>query len=154
MFPKLANLISFSLCFSFCFPVLLTIHFTAEANERISSFNMSGNRYGRGGNYAPRLDLEGQTKTLFVKNLPYSIDEEELKSAFAGAVAARLPLRDDGRIKGFGYVEFGNVDEAVDAFASMNGAAIGGREVFLDYSEERSGGGGGRGWGVLPIFLL
>jgi len=90
--------------------------------------------------------LKGRTKTLFVGNLPYSIDEDELVSSFAGAQSARLPVRDDGRIKGFGYVEFGSPDEATKAFNTMNGATIGGREVYLDYNEDRSGGGyGGRG---------
>jgi len=101
----------------------------------------------RGGDRAPRTDLEGKTKTLFVRNLPYSIDEDELVSSFAGAQSARLPVRDDGRIKGFGYVEFGSPDEATNAFNTMNGAAIGGREVYLDYNEDRAGGSGGRGGG-------
>merc|ERR1712228_1030248 len=61
--------------------------------------------------------------------------------------SARLPLRDDGKIKGFGYVEFSTPDEAKSAYSSMNGSSIGGRDVTLDYTEERSGGGGGGGRG-------
>merc|ERR1719282_1153753 len=35
-----------------------------------------GGRGGFGGGRAPRTDLEGKTKTLFVKNLPFSVDED------------------------------------------------------------------------------
>jgi len=110
-----------------------------------------GGRGGRGGGgdrggFQPRTDLEGKTKTLFVKNLPYSIDEDSLKAAFSGAKDARLPVfEDSGKKKGFGYVEFGSAEEAKSAHAAMSGAQIGGRDVVVDYSEERSGGGGGRG---------
>ena len=114
----------------------------------------SGSRGGRGGgrgrgggnSYVTRKDLEGVTRTLFVGNLPFSIDEDSLRSAF-GAKQARLPLRFDGRIKGFGYVEFETPDDAMNAFNSMSGTAIGGRDVVLDYGEERSDRGGGRGGG-------
>jgi len=108
---------------------------------------------GYGGDQAPRSDLEGKTRVLFVKNLPYSIDADGVKSAFVGAKAARLPVRDDGRIKGFGYVEFASAEEAKAAFDTMNGADIGGRDCWLDFSEERpppqggGGYGGGRGGG-------
>jgi len=105
----------------------------------------SDNRGGRGGgrgrgggnSHVTRRDLEGVTRTLFVGNLPFSIDEDSLRSAF-GAKAARLPVRFDGRIKGFGYVDFETADDATNAFNSMSGTAIGGRDVVLDYGEERS----------------
>merc|ERR1719462_1159966 len=54
-----------------------------------------GGRGGFGGGRAPRTDLEGKTKTLFVKNLPFSVDEDGLKSHFTGAKAARLPIFED-----------------------------------------------------------
>ena len=53
-----------------------------------------GNRGRRGGrnDRQPRLDLEGITKTLFVRNLPFSLDEYGLKSAFAGAQVGVLVI--------------------------------------------------------------
>jgi len=86
-----------------------------------------------------------------VRNLPYSLDEDGLKSAFTGAKEARLPRYEDGKMKGFGYVEFGSPEDATSAYSSMTGADIGGREVFLDYNEDYSevdrSRGGGRGFG-------
>jgi len=102
---------------------------------------------GGGGERQPRLDLEGKTRTLYARNLPYKLDEDDLMFSFPGAKEVRLPRFEDGRMKGFGYIEFGSTEEATSAFLSMSGADIGGREVFLDYSEERNEGGGGRGGG-------
>jgi len=132
-----------------------------DRNDK-KGYGRGGNRGGRGGDYnqggyggrgggggyggdrEPRSDLAGKTSTLFVKNLPYSLDEEDLRAAFDGAKAARMPVHaDSGRKKGFGYVEFHSAEDAEEAFKSMKGAEIGGRPVIIDFSEERQGGGGG-----------
>lgn len=39
----------------------------------------------------------------------------------------------------FGFVEFDSVDSAKEAFNSMKGQEVDGRQVFLDFAEERSG---------------
>ncbi|MET0621170.1 MAG: RNA-binding protein, partial [Thermoanaerobaculia bacterium] len=53
---------------------------------------------------------------LYVGNLPYNTSEDDLRSLFStyGAVSsvAIITDRDTGRSKGFGFVEFGNDDEA------------------------------------------
>ena len=60
---------------------------------------------------------------------------------------------DSGAPKGFGYVQFGSVDEAEVVFNKMSGAVILGRPIRLDYSAPRpprnndSPGGRGRGRG-------
>ena len=38
--------------------------------------------------------------TLFVKNIAFSVSKEALAAHFEGCVDARMPLRDDGSIKG------------------------------------------------------
>lgn len=70
-------------------------------------------------------------------------------------IGVRLPTNpEDGRPKGFGYVQFSSVDEASGALTNMEGAFIGGRPLRLDFSTPRSntgdsprGGRGGRGGG-------
>jgi nucleolin len=90
--------------------------------------------------------------TLFVGNLSYNVSEDTVWSFFNdyGVKSVRLPTdRETGRPKGFGYVEFEDIDGAKKAFEATNGAEIDGRSVRLDYSQPRdsSGGGGGRGGG-------
>ncbi|KAF7330957.1 Nuclear localization sequence-binding protein [Mycena venus] len=93
--------------------------------------------------------------TLFVGNLSFGVDEDTVWSFFnecGGSVkSVRLPTdRDTGRPKGFGYVEFEDIDSAKKAYEAANGQEIEGRAIRLDYSQPRDssgGGGGGRGFG-------
>jgi len=91
------------------------------------------------------------SNTLFVGNLSFDVTEDTVWSFFGdyGVKNVRLPTdRDTGRPKGFGYVEFEDIDGAKKAFEATNGADIEGRSIRLDYSQPRdSSGGGGRGGG-------
>lgn len=90
------------------------------------------------------------SSTLFVGNLSFDVTEDTVWSFFNdyGVKHVRLPTdRDTGRPKGFGYVEFDDVDGAKKAFEAANGAEIEGRSIRLDYSQPRDSSGGGRGGG-------
>ncbi|KAJ2747163.1 nuclear localization sequence binding protein [Coemansia sp. BCRC 34301] len=90
--------------------------------------------------------------TLFVGNLSFSTTEDSLRDAFAECgtvVSTRIPTdRETGRMKGFGYIEFDSVEAAAEAI-KYNGTDLDGRNIRLDYSTPRTGGGegGGRGGG-------
>jgi len=43
---------------------------------------------------------ERNQRTIFVKNIPYSATEDTVGELFEGCTAVRLPLNDDGRVKG------------------------------------------------------
>ena len=94
-------------------------------------------------------------KNLYVGNLPHSITEGELRSAFEahGAVekVSIVTDRDTGRSRGFGFVEMTNAGEAEKATAALNGSDMGGRTLTINEAKPktdrpRSGGGGGGGW--------
>jgi len=90
------------------------------------------------------------SSTLFVGNLSFDVTEDTVWSFFNdyGVKSVRLPTdRDTGRPKGFGYVEFEDIDGAKKAFETANGADIEGRNIRLDYSQPRDSSGGGRGGG-------
>ena len=96
-------------------------------------------------------------KKLYVGNLPYSIDDAALESqfgAFGKVESARVITdRDTGRSKGFGFVEMSSDDEANKAIESLNGQAMGGRNLTVSEARPQApreggrggGGGGGRG---------
>ena len=92
---------------------------------------------------------------LYVGNLPYNTSEDDLRSLFStyGAVASVAIITDcdTGRSKGFGFVEFGNDDEARSAISALSGQEYGGRALTVNEARpkpERSGGyGGGNGGG-------
>ncbi|KAJ5918401.1 hypothetical protein N7454_010776 [Penicillium verhagenii] len=94
--------------------------------------------------------------TLFVGNLPFSATEDALRDVFGeqgNIMGIRLPTDpESGRPKGFGYVQFGSVEEAQNAHTQLAGTEIDGRPLRLDFSTPRPAGGdrggfGGRGGG-------
>ncbi|MBL8158681.1 RNA-binding protein [bacterium] len=95
-------------------------------------------------------------KKLYVGGLPYSTSEDQLRDAFAqaGSVSSAIIIMDKmtGRSKGFGFVEFGNDDDAQKAIDMWNGKDFGGRSLTVNEARPmearpRREGGGGGGWG-------
>ena len=92
---------------------------------------------------------------LYVGNLPFSADEEQVRELFSqkGRTVQEVRLvtdRDTGRPRGFGFVEMGSSEEADGAIRDLNGFDFGGRSLTMNEARERTsggGGGGGRGGG-------
>lgn len=78
---------------------------------------------------------------IYVGNLPYGIDRDELKAVFAAfgeVAAARIVTdRETGRSKGFGFVEMPNDEEAKKAIDALNGNEIGGRKAVVNEARPR-----------------
>ena len=95
--------------------------------------------------------------SLYVGNLPYSTNENQLRELFARAGTVeevRLPTdRVTGQPRGFGFVEMATADEAQSAIAMFNGFDLDNRQLRVSLAEERaprtgrSGGRGGGGYG-------
>jgi cold-inducible RNA-binding protein len=91
-------------------------------------------------------------KKLYVGNLPFQATEEHISNWFtqAGATGARVSLvkdRDSGQPRGFGFVEVDNDEEAARLIQSLNGQDFMGRNVVVNESRPREGGGGRGGYG-------
>lgn len=91
-------------------------------------------------------------KKLYVGNLPYSAQDQDLEQLFsqAGAVtSARVIMdRNSGRSKGFGFVEMEDDQIALDSIEKFNGQDFQGRALKVSEAkpqEDRGGGGGGGG---------
>jgi RNA recognition motif-containing protein len=84
---------------------------------------------------------------IYVGNLPFTADEDELRSKFEefGAVdsAKIITDRETGRSRGFGFVEMPNDEEAQAAIDKLQGADFGGRALTVSEARPRQGGGGG-----------
>merc|ERR1719317_1069984 len=105
---------------------------------------------------APAPDSD--ERTLFVKNLPYSADEDTIASYFEDVKEVRLLTdRESGRPKGMGFIEFNTKDSKEKAYKQKDdGIEIDGRALYLDVlTGDRNrtrgrggfGGRGGRGGG-------
>ena len=73
---------------------------------------------------------------IYVRNLNFSITEDELREVFAqfGAVDSVKIIKDKftGRAKGFGFVEMPNEAEGSAAIEKLNGTDVKGRNMFVD----------------------
>lgn len=82
-----------------------------------------------------------QLTKLFVGNLPYTVNDQQLHDAFAahGAVLSAAVINDrySGRSKGFGFVEMENDEEAQTAMNALNGTDMGGRSVVVSVARPR-----------------
>ena len=102
---------------------------------------------------------------LYVGNLSFETNEDELQSAFApfGQVASATIIRDkfSGDSRGFGFVEMPNRDEALAAISGLAGKEVRGRAITVNEARPRddtqrrggrnsggrsSGSGGRRSW--------
>jgi RNA recognition motif-containing protein len=96
-------------------------------------------------------------KNIFVSNLSFRINDEDLKQAFAdyGAVTSAKVIKDNfsGRSRGFGFVEMTNDEEAAKAIEELNNAEFDGKVMTVSearpktdrkpggFGDSRGGGG-------------
>lgn len=82
---------------------------------------------------------------IFVGNLPFSIEEADLRESFEayGVVDSVKIITDKftGRSKGFGFVEMPNDAEGQKAIDELNGATVQGRGIVVNKSEPKPEGG-------------
>jgi len=91
---------------------------------------------------------------LYVGNLPFSTDEQQLRDLFEqnGCTVEEVRIitdRDTGRSRGFGFVEVGNSEQADAVIQALDGQDFGGRALKVNEARERTsnrGGGGGGGY--------
>ncbi|KAH9575094.1 hypothetical protein CY35_01G093900 [Sphagnum magellanicum] len=85
----------------------------------------------------------GGTKTIFVKNIAWSVDEDIISEFFkdVGEITdVRLAKDENGRSKGYGHIEFVSEEEAQQAVLK-NGETLEGRDLFIDLAKERGAAG-------------
>lgn len=81
---------------------------------------------------------ERDARTLFLKNLPYRITEDDIREVFENAVEVRIVMNKDGSSKGMAYIEFKTEAEANKALEEKQGTEIEGRAVVIDFTGEKS----------------
>jgi RNA recognition motif-containing protein len=77
---------------------------------------------------------------IYVGNLPFTADEDAVRTLFAahGTVesVAIISDRDTGQPRGFGFVEMSNAD-AARAIQSLNGHQMGGRALKVNEAQPK-----------------
>lgn len=91
-------------------------------------------------------------KRIYVGNLPWSIDSQQLNDMFAEFGEVRMAEvmsdRETGRSRGFGFVEMDGDDSMNAAIDALNEKEMGGRPLVVNEARPKTSGGatgGGRG---------
>ena len=84
---------------------------------------------------------------IYVGNLPYSADDQQLSQlfeAFGEVVESSVVIdRSTNQSKGFGFVQMANDEDARNAIAGLNGTMLGNRTIRVNEAQprpERTGG--------------
>lgn len=87
---------------------------------------------------APKTDAERAPRTpsqttLFVTNLPFSVDDAGLAKVFGSfnVKSAHVVRKHNDRSKGFGFVEFNSQEDQQKALASMDKQQVEGRDIVV-----------------------
>lgn len=84
-------------------------------------------------------------KNLYVSNLSYGVDTQQLQEifeAFGDIQSAKVIMdRETGRSRGFGFVEMASDADANSAITALNGKEIDGREMIVNEARPREEGG-------------
>ncbi|MGC4092043.1 MAG: hypothetical protein QM756_30005 [Polyangiaceae bacterium] len=105
---------------------------------------MEGGGGGGGGRFdAPSPAASAEDRTLYVGNLPYDTNQQELAQFLeengVGPVARiHLPVGPDGRMRGFGFVTMANAEAANAALAALRNADVRGRRLMINIAHPRS----------------
>ena len=95
---------------------------------------------------------------LFIGNLSYNVNEQELREAFTGegieVRSVRVALdRDTGRPRGFAFVETMTDEGAKASIEKLSGRILQGRSIIVEEAQAKPAGprpGGGGGYGAGP----
>src|SRR4051812_38006631 len=85
---------------------------------------------------------------LFIGNLSYNVNEQELREAFAGegieVRSVRVALdRDTGRPRGFAFVETATDEGAKESIEKLSGRLMQGRAIIIEEAQAKPGAAGG-----------
>lgn len=107
----------------------------------------SNNGYGRGYIPNPSVSPAYANRHLFVGNIPFNCQWQDLKDLFRAAgqiLRADVSLGPDGRSRGFGTVLFATQEDARNAVNMFNGYEFQGRVLKVHFDKFTVGGGNGQ----------
>lgn len=86
-------------------------------------------------------DTEVKFTNVYVKNLPEEIDDDKLTAMFNeyGAVSSAVIMKDnEGKSKGFGFVNMEDADQAAKAVEELNGKEFDGKEIYVGRAQKKA----------------
>jgi polyadenylate-binding protein len=114
-----------------------------RAIEKVNGKMMNGKKVFVGA-FVPRKERMAENSAkkftnVFIKNLDEKVDDEMIKKLFGafGPIKSAVIMRDDeGKSKGFGFVNFENSDDAEKAVADLHEKEYEGKTICREGTEE------------------
>ncbi|KAI5081591.1 hypothetical protein GOP47_0001334 [Adiantum capillus-veneris] len=98
-------------------------------------------RSANGGQTNKAEDAGAEARTVFVRNLPFTLTDSQLQEVFSevGPVRRSFTIKENGseQHRGFGYVQFAIVDDALRAVKEKDGTVLEGRKVMVKLAKRR-----------------
>ncbi|XP_050893043.1 polyadenylate-binding protein 7 [Lathyrus oleraceus] len=85
-------------------------------------------------------NMKYKGSNIYVKNINDSVSDEKLRGQFSacGTITSAKVMRDDkGKSKGFGFVCFSTLDEAVKAVNSFHGRMFHGKPLYVAFAQRK-----------------
>ncbi|KAI0193203.1 nucleic acid-binding protein [Xylaria flabelliformis] len=86
-------------------------------------------------------DIQGPTNSLYIGNIPYEASDADLNQMFRrldDVADVRVAVdRNTGWPRGFAHCDFNTVEGAQKAFETLSSATLSGRQLRVDYAENR-----------------
>jgi len=116
-----------------------------KAIEKVNGKMLNGKKVFVG-SFVPRKErlAENSNKkytNVFVKNLDEKVDDEGLRKLFTpfGSIKSAVIMRDEqGKSKGFGFVNYGTPEEAEASVDGLNDTELEGKTVFVGRAQKKS----------------
>lgn len=86
-------------------------------------------------------DSDARFTNIYVKNLDEAVSEDEMRDLFAahGPISSSILMKDDeGKSKGFGFINFEDAASAASAVEALNGKDINGKELFVGRAQKKA----------------
>jgi len=128
------------------------VHFEHSEDAKNAIKNVNGmllnNKKVYVGHHIPKKErdakieeLRSQYTNIYVKNLDESITDDKLRAAFEkfGKITSLVIQKDDeGKSKGFGFINYENHDEAKKAVDEMNDTEFGGKKIYVSRAQKKN----------------
>lgn len=86
-------------------------------------------------------ESEARYTNIFVKNLDESVSEEEMQEMFGAhgkITSAVLMMDEEGKSRGFGFINFEEPESAASAVEALNNKEINGKELYCGRAQKKS----------------